>query len=307
MELHQIRYFLAVERKRNFSRAAEICNITQPALTRAIQKLEAELGSKLFTRRPGRIELTELGRAVLPRLQQAYQDIAETRSDALEFARSRNLHLRLGVMCTIGPGALAGLVRTLHEALPQVDLTLTESRGTAIIAALEAEEIDIALVGLPRYPEQLEVTALFTEQYVVACPLGHRFAPASSVALAELDGEDYIERLNCEFDDHFEFANGEWPVELRPRYRSEREDWVQAMVSAGLGIAIMPLSLPRIPGIAATPLVAPAVSRTISVATLTNRPLPPAATFLRDLVLAQNWGGCTGVSTAQNVSDSSMR
>ena len=79
MEMHQIRYFLAVERERNFSRAADHCNITQPALTRAIQKLEEEVGGPLFDRRPGRIELTELGRTLLPRLQNAIREVFRAR------------------------------------------------------------------------------------------------------------------------------------------------------------------------------------------------------------------------------------
>ena len=289
MELHQIRYFLAVERLRNFSRAAEACNITQPALTRAIQKLEIEVGGKLFLRRPGNIELTALGRAVLPRLQHAFQEIVETRADAIDLSRHRGARLRLGVMCTIGPGALAGVIARLKAAEPALDLTLTETKGTSIVAALLNDEVDIALVGLPRYPDTLDATPLFDESYVVAIPPGHRFESSNAVALADLDGENYIERINCEFDDHFEFTHGEWPIELNVRYRSEREDWVQAMVLAGVGIAILPQSLPLMRGVSSARLIAPEVSRTISLASAHGRPLPHAASKLRDIVSGMSW------------------
>ena len=289
MEMHQIRYFLAVERARNFSRAAEQCNITQPALTRAIQKLEDEVGGKLFHRRPGNIELTELGRALLPRLEHAYQEIADARSDALDLVRLRRQRLRLGVMCTIGPDRLTHLIKPVIDAIPGLELYLSETKGTGVVAALLNDEIDVAVVGLPQYPEGFDAFRLYEEQYVVAVPDNHRFAASNSVELHELDGENYIERLNCEFDDHFDFAHGEWPIDLNLRYHSEREDWVQAMIAAGVGIAILPESFPLMPGIAAAPLVAPQVTRTISIVTLRDRVLPPTALEFLRLVKAQAW------------------
>ena len=289
MEMHQIRYFLAVERARNFSRAAENCNITQPALTRAIQKLEDEVGGKLFHRRPGNIELTELGRALLPRLEHAYQEIASARSDALDLVRQRRQRLRLGVMCTIGPNRLSHLIRPVLDATPGIELYLREAKGTDVVADLLNDEIDVAVVGLPQYPEGFETFRLYEEQYVVAVPANHRFASLNSVELKELDGENYIARLNCEFDDHFDFAHGDWPIDLNQRYHSEREDWVQAMIAAGVGIAIMPESFPLMPGVASAPLVAPLVTRAISMVTVRDRVLPPTALEFLRLVRTQVW------------------
>lgn len=283
MEMHQIRYFLAVERERNFSRAAEHCNITQPALTRAIQKLEDEVGGKVFDRRPGRVELTELGRALLPKLQSAFRAVADAGRQARELARSRQNRLRLGVMCTIGPDQLVGVIEHLHSSIPDLEFQLMEDKGSAVVDALLKDEIDAALVGLPHYPEQFDSTPLYTERYVLAVPAAHRFATSNAVPLNELQGEDYIERLNCEFDDFYEAHHGVWPIELNSRYQSEREDWVQAMIRAGLGIAILPESMPLLPGVAMTTLITPEIQRTISIVTMRERPLPPAA---RAFVLA---------------------
>ena len=116
MELHQIRYFLAVEREQNFTRAAQLCNITQPALTRAIQKLEAETGGKLFHRRHGRAELTELGRAMSPRLEAVIRDVSHAREEALAFIRQRKQRLRLGIMCTVGPDRLIVVAIQIHPS-----------------------------------------------------------------------------------------------------------------------------------------------------------------------------------------------
>jgi len=291
MEMHQIRYFLAVERLKNFSRAAEFCNITQPALTRAIQKLEEEVGGQLFNRRPGRVELTELGRALLPRLEAAQNEVRQARSDAASLINQRKQRLRLGVMCTIGPGSLIGVLDQLRAAVPELELVLTEGKGTGVIDALDADEIDIALVGLPRYPDQIETRPLFCEAYNVVVPASHRFANRPLVTLADLDGESYIERLNCEFDDHFDAAVGEWPIEMDVRYRSEREDWVQAMVAAGLGIAIVPSSLPVLAQLSRVRLVAPEVSRSISIARVKGRPMPRSAELLSEIAGNYPWTG----------------
>jgi len=289
MEIHQIRYFLAVERTRNFSRAAEQCNITQPALTRAIQKLEEEVGGKLLHRRPGNIELTELGRALFPRLESAYQTINEARTQARDLVEQRKQRLRLGFMCTIGPDRVGAFLRPIIAAIPHLDLIVREAKGTDIINDLLGEHIDVAIVGLPHYQDGLEHHSLYDEQYVVAMPANHRLAPANQITLAELDGENYIERINCEFDAHFDYQQGEWPIEINTRFRSEREDWVQALVAAGIGVSIMPESFPLMSGVTSAPLVTPEIKRSISIVTAQDQSLSPAAVEFIKLVKAQSW------------------
>lgn len=289
MEIHQIRYFLAVERTRNFSRAAEQCNITQPALTRAIQKLEEEVGGKLFHRWPGNIELTELGRALFPRLETAFQSISDARLHAHDLVQQRKQRLRLGFMCTIGPDRIGSFLRPVMAAIPNLDLTVREAKGTDVIGDLLTDNIDIAIVGLPKYQDGLDIYPLYDECYVVAMPANHRLAGANQISLAELDGENYVERINCEFDDHFDFEHGEWPIEISVRFRSEREDWVQAMIAAEIGVAIMPESFPLMPGVTSALLIAPPVKRAISIVTVKNRALPQSAVEFKSLVQAQSW------------------
>ena len=103
MEMHEIRYFLAVCDTLNFTRAAERCNVSQPSLTRAIQKLEAELGGLLFRRERAATHLTDLGELVRPRLEQIAKDAATVRTTANSFLRMKDAPLSFGIMCTIGP------------------------------------------------------------------------------------------------------------------------------------------------------------------------------------------------------------
>ena len=124
---------------------------------------------------------------------------------------------------------------------------------------------------------------------MLALPAAHRFAMANSVRLRDLDGENYVERLNCEFDDYFQANHGEWPIHLNVRYQSTREDWIQAMICAGLGFAILPETFPLLPGIARTHLVEPEVCRTISIATLRDRENSPVARAFVQIVRAHDW------------------
>src|SRR5919108_5328137 len=99
MEMHQIRYFLAVCETLNFTRAAEQCNVTQPALTRAIQKLEEELGGLLFRRERNLSHVTDLGRLMRPHLEHVLEETEAAKSTAKGFMKLENAPLRLGVMC----------------------------------------------------------------------------------------------------------------------------------------------------------------------------------------------------------------
>src|SRR3954447_12903519 len=101
MEMHQVRYFLAVADELNFTRAAERCHVAQPSLTRAIKLLEEELGGPLFHRERANTHLSELGRMVKPYLERVYGQMQEAKSQALESVRCKKPPLMLGVMCTI--------------------------------------------------------------------------------------------------------------------------------------------------------------------------------------------------------------
>ncbi len=103
MNMHHIRYFLAVSDTLNFTRAAETCGVTQPALSRAIQQLEAEIGGILFRRERNLTHLTDLGLLLLPRFEQIMGEVGDAKRDARRFLTLDHANVSLGVMCTIGP------------------------------------------------------------------------------------------------------------------------------------------------------------------------------------------------------------
>lgn len=294
VEMHQIRYFVAVAETLNFTRAAELCDVSQPSLTRAIRKLEDELGGPLFRREGRASHLTELGRVVRPRLEAALTLTEAARSEALDFSQMVNATLTLGCMCTIAPMRVIGLIEFFSRQAPQLNLNVREASGRALVDLLVSGEIDIALVALPTYPDALKAEPLFTERYVITFPSGHRFQELDCVKLADLDGERYLQRLNCEYLDFLQAEGHVDTTEPNVRFQSEHESWVQAMVLAGLGCAVMPESLARHPGLQSRPLTDPKISRTVSVVTRRGRMHTPVVDFFIRLCRKIDWSEIVG-------------
>lgn len=289
METHEIRYFLALARHLNFTRAAESCGVSQPALTRAIQKLEAELGGALFLRRPGQIELTRLGREVLPQLEAIDRTIVDVHKRAELVTRAKTHSLRLGAMCTVGPVGLMEVIGELRRSMPDVELSITDAKSREIVNLIAEDRIDVGIAAWPRYPDAVRAEVLFAERYAVAMRSDDTLAQSPVFELGRLAGQCYIDRLGCEFDDYFAALHGEWSIDLNTVFMSEREDWIQGLLLAGLGYAIVPEFMHLPLELAKRPLTQPEVSREVAILTLRGKQLSPAAaTFVR-LAKCHRW------------------
>jgi DNA-binding transcriptional LysR family regulator len=272
MELSQIRYFLAACQTLNFSRAAEVCDVAVPTLSRAIAKLEEELGGQLFRRERHLTHLTDLGRLMQGHLGAADAATSAARKEAQKFANSQT-QLKIGVISTISASHLVSYLKNLAERAPELRLDIWESHCADIAGALENAEIDIALMTQPDYGEAFRAEPLYREPYMIAFGPGHRFEKMNAVPLAELDGEDYVKRLHCEFPSNFVKLGVDKPYRsVNVRYSTEREDWVQMMVASGLGCTLMPQYLPIMKGLETRPIIDPIVTRTVSVVTHAGRP-----------------------------------
>ena len=289
MEMHQIRYFLAVAELLNFTRAAEACNVAQPSLTKAIKNLEEELGGLLFHREHNRTHLTELGRRVRPHLESVYASTAAARAEAEVYRTMQTAPLRLGVMCTISPSRMVPFFEHVRSRIPSLDMSLREASAVKLVEEMLAGELDVALLALPTYPDRLRARPLFSERYVMAFPKGHRYQSMNSVPLPELDGEDYLQRLHCEFRYHFEGLGVARTWQTNVRYRSEHEEWIQAMILAGMGCSVMPETSTLLPGVMTRLIVEPEVSRTVSLVTVAGRRFTPTERAFMTAVQSYRW------------------
>ena len=149
MEMHQVRYFLAVADELNFTRAAERCHVAQPSLTRAIKLLEEELGGPLFHRERANTHLSELGRMVKPYLDHVYDQMQEAKRQALEFTKLKKTTLKLGVMCTIPPNQLVDLVCGLQTRNPGIELELKDAGAADLEQKLLGGDLEVAIYCRP--------------------------------------------------------------------------------------------------------------------------------------------------------------
>ena len=290
MEMHQVRYFLAVCELLNFTRAAERCNVSQPALTRAVKKLEEQLGGPLFRRERNLTHLTELGRMMKPHLEQSLAGAMAAMATAQDFQSLEKAPLNLGVMCTIGPSRLIGLMSKIRRDLPGIELTLHDVVPDEVVDRLLAGSLDVALFGLPEgLPERFDRRPLYRERYVVAFPPGHRFEKKNVVRLRDMDNESYLARLNCEYSDYIGGLLAKSKVSLDIRYASEREDWVQSMILSGMGSTFLPEHMSLHPDLPMRLIAEPQVTRQIELVTVSGRRFSPAVEAFVRMVESHDW------------------
>jgi DNA-binding transcriptional LysR family regulator len=277
MEMQHVRYFVALAGTLNFTRAAEQCNVSQPALTRAIQQLEHELGGPLFHRERGNTHLSELGRMMLPYLQTVEESCRAARDQARAVKRLERATLTIGTMCTIGPQLISELLVQFRAEHPDVDVQVVDASGPKMVEMLEKGELEVAIVGVPgELPESLHQLPIFEERFVILLPPDHRLAPLPEIPAAELDQEPYVSRSNCEVFQPVRKELNSRGIFLRQVFSSPRDDWVQGMIKAGLGLGFFPEFSVTDPTLVVRPLVNPNFHRTIYLATVRGRPHSPA-------------------------------
>jgi len=274
MELSQVRYFVTLCRTLNFTRAAAQCQVTQPAFTRAIQRLEDEFGGALIFRERSLTQLTELGRAVRPHLEAMLDAADAARSTADAKAGRRAEVLKIGLGPGIGAGEIGGVIHEVTRALPEVTIHFEEAGPAALIESMLTDKLDCAL--LPDFcdlPERLNRWTLYRDNAVAVLPPGHRLAGRNALTAGDLADETIL---------HSEYCGGfatrlaaTCPLRLQRCHGATAQ--MLDLVAAGIGIALLSDRLRIPPPLAARPFTDPDLSRAILLAVVAGRPLNPAA------------------------------
>jgi len=295
MELHQVRYFVTLSQTLNFTRAAEACNVTQPALTRAIQRLEGELGGALVQRERNLTQLTELGRLMLPLLEQTLAAAEAAKDHARRFRKSEVAVLRLGLVPSISTRVVAGVLAELVRRIPSLELELKEAPQDELVAQLLAGELDVALlVEAGEFPERLDRWPLFAEAYRVAFAAGHPFAAMEQVPAAAICSEIVVRRPCCDAASRLhEIAASDRAPMLR--HLGETEEQIQHLVALSLGIALVPEHLPVLPSLATRP-VEGELRRKLVLAAVGGRRRSPALDSFLKLSRARNLRAELGIA-----------
>lgn len=270
MTLNELRFVVALAKARNFRKAAEVCFVSQPALSLAVKKLEDELGVLLFERNRNDVTMTVIGELVVEQATRAIEEANRVK----EIARQGNNQLvgalKLGVIYSIGPYLLPEIIPYLRQSAPEMPLIVEENLTINLETQLRNGVIDVAIIALPFDIPGIKTLPLYEEEFVVVVPITHDWAKRDSINPEELADEKIL-LLNS---GHC-FSNQ--VMQACPRLSRNGEilqgnslDTIRNMVASNLGLTVLPASATieryQNPLIKVVPFTKPAPKRQIALA-----------------------------------------
>jgi LysR family hydrogen peroxide-inducible transcriptional activator len=290
MELHQLRYFLAVSRSRSFTRAAEHEHVAQPSLSQQIRKLEDELGAQLFNRLGRSITLTRFGERFEPRARRVMDEIEGARQEMDEMLGLRRGHINLGAVPTLAPYLLPSILAGFSRTYPGIAVNMREGLTNSMLADLAFGDLDLALLRLPVAGAEFVSEFLLTEGMLLAVPRRHALSRRSrqAVTLKDLAEERFLllKDGHCFRDDVLEVCK-RCRVNPNVVFEGGQFDTLVAMVAAGNGVTLLPeMARPHYQhsGVRLIDFAPPSPTRTLGMVRVKQKFLTPSARVFMEYV-----------------------
>ncbi len=241
MEIHQLRYFVAIAETGGFSRAARRCCVSQPSLSQQIMKLEDELGKKLFDRLGRSIAMTDAGKALLPRAKQILRELQEARNAVDQEVDDETGQINIGIIPTMAPFLLQRSVAAFQEVHPEVTISLSEDMTHRLIEQLVQAEIDVGIMSLPIDNNLIDYEELASEPLFLAVAANGPLAEQAAIKMDSLEDEPFImlHEAHCLGDQIQNFC---YSRKISPQVicRTAQISTVQGCVAKGLGVSMIP-------------------------------------------------------------------
>ncbi|MCW9033610.1 MAG: LysR substrate-binding domain-containing protein [Rhodospirillales bacterium] len=249
MKITQLKYALMVAQEKNFSRAADMCNVSQPSLSVAIKNLEEELDVTIFERIKNEIKITDDGQKILFQASKAISEIEQIKEVANSVHGELSGTLNLGAIYSIGPYIFPNLIPQIHNLAPNLTLLIEENFTSTLLEFLAHGKVDIALVALPFDQPGMTTIPLYKEPFVATIPKGHPWEGRDDIAGDELASEKLLllgkghcfrEQVLeiCEFPHEFDDnSNGVHNI-----IEGNSLETIRHMVAVGTGITVLPTS-----------------------------------------------------------------
>ncbi|MCI6159291.1 MAG: LysR substrate-binding domain-containing protein [Selenomonadaceae bacterium] len=287
MELAQLQYFQTMARVGHFTKAADECAVSHSALSRAIGKLEHELGVKLFTRHARHAELTAEGVHFLHHVDRALSELNTAKAEIMEEGKQKDEVFHLSFFHSFGSYLLPMLLAEFHAEYPQIRIKLHQHSSRLIMQQIEAGDTDLALCSTMATEEHIAWVYLWSEELFAAVPKDHPLASRKSITLRDLEPEPLIT-----MKPHYslrELVNQCFALaDCHPKIIFEGSDvnTLASLVAAKLGVSIIP-NIPGIEhlGIVYLPISFPICKRPVGIAWNTAKQLSPAALKFQQFVI----------------------
>lgn len=287
MEISQMEYFLTVARLEHVTRAAEDLNITQPALSHSLAKLEEELGVQLFERSGRNVQLNRYGKLFARRVEEALNQIKLGKQEISELANPESGVVSLAYLNILGSEMIPNLIRAFQQIYPGIRFELEQGNYQTIRHLLESGQSDLGIVSPCSNILGTKSVQLFVSDLFAVVPEGHRLSERTQVKLKELEGEPFVDNTtNCGFRTVLERTYRQTGFQPHVKYQAEDLQTVAGFVSAGLGVAVMPNSKGlRLPNTRWIPLQDPNCQCEVVMEWKEKRYFSPAVRLFRDFVI----------------------
>ncbi|MEI7599167.1 MAG: hydrogen peroxide-inducible genes activator [Aestuariivirga sp.] len=239
LTLRQLRYFEALARHGHFGRAAETCAVSQPALSLQIKDLEESLGAELFERSPRQVRLTRLGEEFALRVREILRSVDELGDLARASQSWLSGRLRLGIIPTVAPYLLPGIVGNLNRLHPGLDIHVRETLTAKLLRELSEGRLDAAIVALPVSEPTLTEAPIFAEEFLLVRPSEDALKPVPNIEMLKDMRLLLLEEGHCFRDQALAFCNMASSLPREVLEGSSLSTLVQ-MVGAGIGVTFIP-------------------------------------------------------------------
>lgn len=285
MEMQQIRYFLALASSLNFTRAAEECNVSQPALTRAIQALEAELGGPLI-RREGRLShLTELGQRMQPLMQRCYDSAITAKSIARAVTKNEVAPLAIGVSHSVNLETFMASIAELFRGYAGAQLRISHGAGFEVLKRLKEGGCELALAGeVDDGWDRLDRFPLLTEGFELAMAHSHPLAKENLIDVSKLVGVPMFAQAGCESRRLIENWFEERGAAFVAAHEVDTDYDSNALLAVSTGVAVVPESAPQTAALRRAKLAGLSLTRTIYAYSVAGRQRSPGASAFLNLL-----------------------
>lgn len=242
MNIRDLEYVIAVADKSHFGRAAQICHVSQPALSGQIKKLEEQLGVSLFERTNRRVQTTLIGEEIVAEARKILELVAGIREKAAARSDPLTGKMRLGMIPTIGPYLTPMLLPSVAHGLPHLQLEVSENMTAHLEARLLGGDIDVAIVATDTSNENFEEIPLYQEPFWVALPNGHSLVAQESIDLSDITTDDLLllGDGHCLRDQVIDLYGQEHKRLPHIATQQTSLTTVLALVGAGAGITLVP-------------------------------------------------------------------
>ena len=285
-DLNDLQAFRAVAELSNFRQAAEAVNISQPAFSRRIEKLEEALGVKLLDRTTRRVSLTAVGRDFARKVQGLLDELDNTLLGIKGITATRLGEVTVACVPSTVYYFLSQVVKRYRERYPKIRVKVFDASANEVLAAVSRSEADFGINFIGSQEPDIDFAPLLEERFVAACRRDHALARKRRVSWAELAAHDFITVAKAS-GNRLLIDQALAGVAGRPQslYEAQHVTTLLGLVEAGLGVAAVPsLAMPARdhPLLVSIPLDEPVVTRVVGLIRRRGRSLSPAAQQLYD-------------------------